>query len=205
MTWARGAIFYGSDWGKSALERYGINNRAVTTTVPPLFISSFVQVVNMPIIRATISIQNPTSEWNSVMQAMRELYRTRGVGGLWHGTSAGLLKTCPKYMTAVAVKDFMDEALAKVDPHDRLANLIRSAKKSVAAGVLSAGLTNPMDVLRNEMFKTDKGVRDTLIILDKEYGWGWMMRGMQKNLIAVAFPIAVTIFATDVLVRLKIG
>ena len=34
--------------------------------------------------------------------------------------------------------------------------LRRSAVKSVAAGVAGAALTNPLDVIRNEMFKTDE-------------------------------------------------
>ncbi|RYY89558.1 hypothetical protein EON63_00470 [archaeon] len=62
----------------------------------------------MPIVRATITIQDPKSELSSVSAALVHIYKTRGVAGLWHGVSAGILKTVPKYITAVAVKDFME-------------------------------------------------------------------------------------------------
>lgn len=82
-----------------------------------------------------------------------ELVRTRGWGALWHGLSAGIGKAVPKYVTAVAVKQWMEGWLTPVeDPaHNRTAWIIRSAKKAVTAGVLGAVLTNPFDVLRNHM------------------------------------------------------
>lgn len=98
-------------------------------------------------------------------------------------------------------QDYMERNLAKADPSDRWGNLWRSAQKSVAAGVAGAALTNPLDVLRNEMFKTDLGVGDALAKLRREEGAAFAVRGMTKNLVAVAIPIAVTIFVTDVLVR----
>jgi hypothetical protein len=60
------------------------------------------------------------------------------------------MKTVPKYVTAVFVKDFMEEHLPEVDHADKTAVLMRSAVKSVTAGAAGAGLTNPLDVLRNE-------------------------------------------------------
>lgn len=53
MTWARAFIFYGSDLGKSTLEDLGTTNRFVSVGLPPLVLSTFVQLINMPIIRAT--------------------------------------------------------------------------------------------------------------------------------------------------------
>ncbi len=38
------------------------------------------------------------------LQAMQGIYAIRGLGGLWHGVSAGLLKTIPKYVIAHVVK-----------------------------------------------------------------------------------------------------
>jgi hypothetical protein len=71
--------------------------------------------------------------------------------------------------TAILVKDWMENVLEPIDPHeDRFGYLWRSAKKAMAAGVAGATLTNPFDVIRNEMFKTDKGlveVRQFLIFL----------------------------------------
>lgn len=95
----------------------------------------------------------------------------------------------------------MERNLAPVDSSDRWGTLSCSAKKSVAAGVAGAALTNPVDVLRNEMFKTDLSVAKALVKLRQEEGLAFAVRGMHKNLVAVAIPIAVTIFMTDFLVR----
>jgi hypothetical protein len=44
----------------------------------------------------------------------------------------------------------MELYLPHGDPHDKSSKLLRSALKSVTAGVAGAVLTNPLDVLRNE-------------------------------------------------------
>lgn len=149
MTWARAAIFFGSDVGKDYLKSNGVPG-AAAQTLPPLLIGTAVQFANMPLVRSTITIQNPSSPLNSVSEALVHIYKTKGFGGLYHGVSAGILKTVPKYITAVAVKDYMEYALPLTDPSDRTATMIRSAIKSVTAGVAGAVLTNPLDVLRNE-------------------------------------------------------
>ncbi|CAM9744870.1 unnamed protein product, partial [Hapterophycus canaliculatus] len=104
MTWARAFIFYGSDVGKRELEDRGYSNRLVTVTAPPLVLSTTVQLINMPIIRASITIQNPDSHVATVRDSLAAIYRKGGVSGLWHGTSAGVMKTVPKYCVAVTVK-----------------------------------------------------------------------------------------------------
>jgi hypothetical protein len=149
MTWARAAIFFGSDMGKAYLQKEG-HHAAVCQTVPPLLIGTFVQIANMPLVRSTITIQDPKCELNTVTEALFHIYRTKGASGLWHGVSAGIFKTVPKYITAVAVKDYMEEALPLVDPSDKAQSLLRAGIKSVSAGVAGAVLTNPLDVLRNE-------------------------------------------------------
>lgn len=103
MTWARGAIFYCSDTGKDLLNSLGVNP-AISQTLPPLLIGTFVQFVNMPLVRATVTIQDPSSTLTSTASAISHIYKTRGMTGLWHGVSAGVLKTVPKYITAVVVK-----------------------------------------------------------------------------------------------------
>jgi len=202
MTWARGAIFYGSDTGKAYMKERGYS-LMWAQTIPPLVVGTTVQFINMPLVRSTITIQNPASELKSVRQALRHIYSTRGIWGLWHGVSAGVLKTVPKYVTAIAVKDFMEEYLPKGDKSDKNAQMQRSAIKSIAAGVAGAALTNPLDVLRNEMFKTDGGLVQTYKAIKKKEGWAFMWRGMASNLTAVALPIAVAIFVTDILVGFK--
>jgi len=209
MTWARAAIFYGSDAGKNLMLAYGAPN-SVATFFPPMVVSTFVQFVNMPIVRATITIQNPTSKIDGVISALKDIHARKGVQGLWHGTSAGVLKTVPKYVTAVLVKDYMEQYMAPArkdhngDPiHAEV--LLRSAKKSATAGVAGAVLTNPLDVLRNEMFKTDLPLTDTLKKLQTDYkGLSWTVRGMGKNMVAVAIPVASTIFLTDAFINLKL-
>jgi hypothetical protein len=149
MTWARAAIFYGSDVGKEMMMNAGFN-ATVSQTMPPLIIGTLVQIINMPLVRATITIQDPSSTMNSTTEAMVHIYRTRGIAGLWHGVSAGIMKTVPKYVTAVAVKDYMEDHMPRAEPGDKQANMLRSAVKSVSAGLAGAILTNPLDVLRNE-------------------------------------------------------
>ncbi|CAM9118212.1 unnamed protein product [Chrysoparadoxa australica] len=139
MTWARAFIFYGSDMGKAYLESIGVQNPAVTVMVPPLVTSTMVQLVNMPVIRASVTIQNPASEYTNVREALRAIHSSKGLAGLWHGTSAGIMKTVPKYCVAVGVKHGMEKWLPKNDNE-----LARSAAKSVAAGVSGAVLTNPL-------------------------------------------------------------
>jgi hypothetical protein len=150
MTWARAAIFWGSDYAKLILLDWQCSE-AVATVAPVLLLSTLVQIVNQPIIRATITLQNPAAKPDlpNVTAAVRHIYAQHGLAGLWHGTSAGILKTCPKYCTAVIVKDAMEEWLPAADPasptyqQDRL---WRSAAKSASAGIAGAVLTNPLDV-----------------------------------------------------------
>ena len=122
----------------------------IAQTLPPLIIGTIVQVVNMPLVRATITIQDPKSEMKNTWAALVYIFNTRGVAGLWHGVSAGILKTVPKYVTAIVVKDFMEDHLPHGDSKDKTTQLTRSAIKAVTAGMAGAILTNPLDVIRNE-------------------------------------------------------
>lgn len=206
MTWARAAIFWGSDAGKAWMRQHNEHiPDVVATLLPPLAVSTAVQCVNMPLVRATITIQNPSSTLPTVPAAVRHIAHHHGVAALWHGTSAGILKTVPKYCCAVVVKDFMDDHILKpVDPSSPTAHtdrLWRSATKSVVAGVAGAVLTNPLDVIRNKMFQTHQGLRETVRVLYQKEGWSFLHKGLGKNMIAVAVPVACTIFFTDGLVQ----
>ena len=92
-----------SDRGKEILESMGFSH-AMSTVLPPLVVSTGVQCVNMPLVRATILLQNPESSIPNIRESLRQIYSSHGLGGLWHGTSAGILKTVPKYCTAIFVK-----------------------------------------------------------------------------------------------------
>jgi hypothetical protein len=204
MTYARAAIFYFSDYGREVMISKGYSEGAATVA-PPIVVSTIVQVVNQPIVRATVTLQNPSYNLPNVWQSIRHLYSTHGVAGLWHGTTAGVLKTVPKYCTAIAVKDFMEKFLAQPEqdsPTYETDRLLRSAIKSATAGVAGAALTNPLDVIRNEQFKTHLGLRATCSQLWNEMGVGFLGRGLGKNMIAVALPVGCTIFFTDMFIQL---
>lgn len=208
MTWARAFIFYGSAAGKEKLRtEYDWIHPSVYTLLPPLVVSTIVQCVNQPIVRSSITLQNPQSDLPNTRSAVKMIYNNHGLKGLWHGTSAGILKTVPKYCTAILVKDYMETKLQQPDRSSETYEtdkLIRSACKSTAAGIAGAALTNPLDVIRNEMFKTNKSLLDAIKSLHIEYnGNKWMMRGMGKNLVAVSVPVGCTIFFTDMLIQLS--
>mmetsp|Transcript_13970 Transcript_13970/g.33803 ORF Transcript_13970/g.33803 Transcript_13970/m.33803 type:complete len:285 (-) Transcript_13970:790-1644(-) len=204
MTWARAAIFWGSDRGRDYLKQHEIVSDTWATVLPPLVVSTMVQCINMPIVRASITLQNPESSLPTTRAALEHIYQNHGIAGLWHGMSAGILKSVPKYCTAIVVKDYMENALPKADPlspnYDR-DRLLRSAAKSSTAGVAGAVLTNPLDVIRNEMFKTNKSLFETVKLLHAEMGYTFITRGLGKNMIAVAIPVGCTIFFTDVLIQ----
>eukprot|EP00308_Calcidiscus_leptoporus_P025552 CAMPEP_0119366840 /NCGR_PEP_ID=MMETSP1334-20130426/13659_1 /TAXON_ID=127549 /ORGANISM="Calcidiscus leptoporus, Strain RCC1130" /LENGTH=314 /DNA_ID=CAMNT_0007383127 /DNA_START=345 /DNA_END=1288 /DNA_ORIENTATION=- len=207
MTWARAAIFYCSDYGKELLLQRGAS-MALATSLPAVAISTVVQVINQPIVRGTITIQDPKSCHPNLSTALAHIYRTRGVQGLWHGTSASVLKTVPKYVTAIWIKDVAQSLLppptAPVGTVEHRSQVIRrSAAKSIAAGVAGAALTNPLDVIRNEMFKTEEGPLQTTSRLLKQEGFSFALRGMARNILAVAVPIGMTIFLTDTIMFLR--
>jgi hypothetical protein len=49
--------------------------------LPPLVIGTLVQCINMPLVRATITIQNPKCELQTVGAALRHIHSTRGIEG----------------------------------------------------------------------------------------------------------------------------
>jgi len=176
----------------------------MASAVPPLVCSTLVQIFNMPLIRSTITMQNPACEFHTVRATMMHIYRSKGVTGLWHGLSAGIMKTVPKYITAVVVKDVMEEVLPRpADKRDKFSNICRAAVKSTIAGFAGAALTNPFDVIRNEMFKTDLSLVGTYKQLRREQGWSFVTRGLGVNIIAVCIPITITIFIADVAKSIK--
>jgi hypothetical protein len=51
------------------------------------------------------------------------------------------------------------------------------------------------------MFRTNKGLLQTVRTLHATEGWAFCTKGMGKNLVAVAIPLACTIFFTDRLIQ----
>lgn len=203
MSWARAAIFYGSDRGKRCLEDLGYGV-ICSVSLPPMLISAVVQVCNQPFTRASVTLQDPKCElslrqsWFPTVAVMRHLLETKGLGSWFVGTNAAVLKVVPKYLTAIVVKDFMEKRLRQPESCAASTRLIRSVKKSATAGIAGALLTNPFDVLRNEMFKTEEPFGTTFRRLCRTEGSRWLYRGWDKNIMAVAMPIACTILLTDV-------
>jgi len=208
MTWARAAIFFGSDEGARWLRRHGWG-AAASTTLPPLLISVYVQIANQPFVRSSIMLQGDpqvsfaTASRLPNLAVLKHLRRTKGTSAWFLGTGVGVLRTVPKYVTAIVAKDAMDRFLAPVEQHNSTAVVVRSAKKSIAAGVVGAVLTNPLDVIQNEMFKTEEGVLTTFRRLCHNEGHRWLSRGIEKNVVASAVPIAITIFLTDAFASLR--
>ena len=113
MTWARAAIFYGSEVLKEEMEDAKAIPGPLKIVLPPLLMSAFVQICNQPLVRASITLQNPECKEQNVRSVIRRIYKENGYRGLWHGISAGILKTVPKYCTAIIVKDFLETKLPK--------------------------------------------------------------------------------------------
>eukprot|EP00804_Cyclotella_cryptica_P015715 CCRYP_013379-RA/>CCRYP_013379-RA protein AED:0.06 eAED:0.03 QI:0/-1/0/1/-1/0/1/0/165 len=126
------------------------------------------------IFRATILLQNPESDVPNIRESLRQIYKSHGISGLWHGTSAGILKTVPKYFTTIFVKDYFEGVLQQFDPnrkHKHRDTLIHSTFVSSATCVAGATLMNPLNVFCNEMFKTNLGPVDAARYLHNELGW----------------------------------
>lgn len=75
--------------------------------------------------------------------------------------------------------------------------------KAITSAVAGALLTNPCDIVRNEMFKpgTTEGVIGTIHELRRRERWRWITRGIGHNLMSVSVPVGVTILLIDVLER----
>ena len=71
------AIFWGSDSGRHQMSSLGFDS-TTSTIIPPLVISTVVQIVNQPIVRASITIQDPAAPYAGTMEAIRAIAATKG-------------------------------------------------------------------------------------------------------------------------------
>jgi hypothetical protein len=112
MTWARAAIFWGSDRGKEIMLDRGVAP-GLATVVPPWSFQLEFNASTCRLFEPTITIQNPQSNIPNVWESLKHIYlHNGGVSGLWHGTSAGILKTVPKYCTAIVIEGLDGRRLA---------------------------------------------------------------------------------------------
>ena len=70
----------GSEHGKVLCIQLGAYG-PVAQMLPPLVIGILVQCINMPLVRATITIQNPKSQLLTVSGALQHIYSTRRLDG----------------------------------------------------------------------------------------------------------------------------
>lgn len=204
MTWARTAIFYGSERGRRLLQSVGVSG-SLGSGLPALATAACCQCVNNPLFKAIVRLQDSSCTHRTVRESFVAIYASHGVRGLVHGTSAGVLKTAPKYGAAVVVRDWMEHVLPPVPPGGtREQHVRRSACKGLIAGLGSAVMCNPFDVLRNHMFK-HPGVSlvGALRQLIDASGPLFVVRGLRNNVLAVTLPIGLTIFLADFFQRLK--
>lgn len=198
--WAQAAIFFGSDEGCKWLRKRGWS-AALSSSLPPMIISAYVQIANQPFIRSSTMLQgDPQVSFaqrskSPTIAVIKHLWKTQGAGSLWLGTSVGMLRTVPKYVTAIVAKDVLEDVLPPVQCSS--SEVLRSATKSLASSIVGAVLTNPFDVLQNEMYKTGQGALPTLRQLNLVEGGRWLLRGCESNVFASAMPLALTIFLTD--------
>ena len=73
MTWARAAVLCGSEIGKENMIQLGYYG-PLAQTIPPLVIGTLVQVINMPLVRAAVTIQDPSCHLTNVTEALIYIY-----------------------------------------------------------------------------------------------------------------------------------
>lgn len=61
----------------------------------------------------------------------------------------------------------------------------------------------PLCYILHRMFKTDQPLGETVKRLMREEGWSFMTRGIASNTTAVAIPVTLTIFLTDLFISFK--
>jgi len=203
MTWARAAIFFGSDEGARLLRAHGWSS-ATAAALPPLLISAPVQVANQPFVRSSTMLQgDPQVRFANTSRSpnlavLWHLRETRGLSAWWLGSSVSIFRTAPKYVIAMVAKDAMEHLLAPAQSDcSKAVSVTRSLKKSIAAGVLGSVITNPLDVAQREMYKTEESILKTVKRLCRQEGSRWLFRGWEKNALATAAPITMTIFLTE--------
>ena len=81
MTWARAAIFWLSDYGHDVLLKQGYSV-STATVLPPLAVSAMVQVMNQPIVRSTVTLQDPKYNLPNALQSCKQIYNSHGIAGL---------------------------------------------------------------------------------------------------------------------------
>lgn len=223
MTVARAFIFYGSDRGKVILKQYNEKkenqvkfSQFSLSIIPSITCSIIAQVMVNPLYRAGVLLQNPETPFKTAAETMFHIYKHEGFGGLWRGSSIGIIKTAPRYGSSLYIRDLVNnyfekesfclENEKKIDntlKKEKGVNMYQSGVSSLAAGLAGAVLTNPLDVVRASIFKREGKERVSILksvseLYEKE-GIKFLSRGLERNLISVAVPVTFTLFLSDLL------
>lgn len=145
----RAAIFLGSDVGKTImLDRYN-SGPVAAQFIPQLVVGATVYFINMPFVRARYWMQNPQVSEKTVTQSLAAMYQRSGWFSLFHGWFRNFCIGAPKYMCAMAVRDYVDNAwITEREPLDRWSWYTRSAIKAGIASLAAAAMATPIHVDR---------------------------------------------------------
>ncbi|MFT5170316.1 MAG: hypothetical protein ACI9BD_000083 [Candidatus Marinamargulisbacteria bacterium] len=204
MVFSRTMIFAGSSAVTPQIEAMGVTPVTAAGVSASVF-SGIVSYTNHPIVRATIQLQSPDSPYANTWQALRGIYQSEGVAGLYRGVVPSAFKAMPKYGISLMAKKALETQHQLRHPAEP-ESLGFSGMKAAISGGLGAALTNPLDVLRNETFKPASLGKSYWKIgsdLFQKEGWGALTRGAGANIKATAIPIAASIFLIDVSEKLS--
>lgn len=149
LTMPRAAIFLGSDVGKAImLDQYN-SGPVAAQFVPPLVVGAAVYFINMPFVQARYWIQAPHTSERTVTQALVAMYRRSGWSLLLNGWFRNFYIAIPKYMCAIAVRDYVDNRwITESETLDRWNWYTRSVIKAGSASLAAAAMATPIHVDR---------------------------------------------------------
>ncbi|XP_002737470.1 mitochondrial glutamate carrier 2-like, partial [Saccoglossus kowalevskii] len=142
----------------------------------------------------------------SGMDICRELFRSKGILGLYRGYGATLLRDIPFSMIYFPTFAHLN-ALGKSEDGGR-ASFMHSFASGCTAGTMASLLVNPMDVVKTrlQLLKqaqgdtTYTGIRDCAVKVYKQEGWTAFFKGAGCRIMAIAplFGIAQAVYYVGV-------
>ena len=165
MTWARAVIFYGSDRGAAALRAAGARDPLLTTLPRPPSSSSARRVQLDATSRSCAAGHDPGPPRARTRACPRRCARSTARAGS-RGCGAARRRACSRRCPSTARRSRSRNSWStgcRARARGGRARALRGARalggRSCAAALAGAVLTNPLDVIRNEMFKTDLRAR----------------------------------------------
>lgn len=202
-TTARASIIFLSEKGAVALKDKGCSPRTANT-VSSASSAVAVSMATHPVLRSVVLLQDPNSPQKTMGQSFRSIIEREGASGLWVGSGVHALRSIPKYTVAFTVKNYLDETLPN-GPNDEQTSG-KMLAKSLGAGVSSAAVSNPLDVIRNVKMQPDfasKPYHAVVSDLFEKEGLAFMARGLGRNMISVGMPMAIGFYITDLIHQVR--